>query len=739
MSLCFVISDTYWAIVMTDTEDARNMRFTVNVLPSAGCAVTAGDGGVDVVEAPNGIVCSGGMAATDPLCTEQFKNTAIAALKVVSDPSHLFLGWIINGAEIALTYTEPLLLTTMPMLAQTGTGNGYLPTKTPANVALKCPACPTIAAAFRIPVHGSQPEQTLELTEVNENNAKFFRTFGGVRLHLTVNLPEEFRPAVLGYEWMSPEPQFVITNASLAALSAQAMSEATLKRVEDALLGKEFPSEDTLKTELQKTIVSFRMTPEVVQQLLAEEENEESCMTKIMTVIQDYMAAQPDFVQDEKRNESSLFQLVTTMVNDAKWNSGILKGKYDKPFRDQLAACAYDGDQLHAAYLQKIREKTDQRERLIADIVKHASRQGGFFESEFGDDALASGEALKRPGIYWQGEPRPDLNETVRVKVTYRGADNLPTTAIVERRIISRELALKMKGDDVTMFKLLVNFFPWQKNANTHEIFLLPVTDNVDSVTNTRMTDILAASYNEDFVNDHTYDLTRTVVAHYDDYRAALNAFGWNNGTPTQDHGTIKADYSEFSTWLQAAVAGITIDVPQAILPDATTQNASKYQLLQALSAQEIREQAHWQDWVVTISDAGAIGFLQSIPLNSERYNTHLDAKTDVSASCNLYKPDGNLLAGAQILNGYMSDAFSGKWTKPGDTPDDLLAKALAGYNGVERKTLAGSTWQTLFSTKFEDETRYHVVHIKQDLIAQGWKLTIKAFEQPYKKKETQP
>ena len=38
-------------------------------------------GGVDAIEA-DGIACAGGMAATDLLCTEQFKNSDVAALKV---------------------------------------------------------------------------------------------------------------------------------------------------------------------------------------------------------------------------------------------------------------------------------------------------------------------------------------------------------------------------------------------------------------------------------------------------------------------------------------------------------------------------------------------------------------------------------------------------------------------------------------------------------------------------------
>jgi len=59
--------------------------------------VTAGDGGVDTVETPNGIVCAGTTAANDPLCTEQFANSAVASLKVVPDSGYAFTGWSLNG------------------------------------------------------------------------------------------------------------------------------------------------------------------------------------------------------------------------------------------------------------------------------------------------------------------------------------------------------------------------------------------------------------------------------------------------------------------------------------------------------------------------------------------------------------------------------------------------------------------------------------------------------------------
>ena len=94
----------------------RKDAFTVNIVPSAGCAVMAGDGGVDVVETPNGIACSGGMAADDPLCIEQFENSSVATLKVVPEPGFVFTGWTVNGAQMK-TAAAPLLLTTMPTLA----------------------------------------------------------------------------------------------------------------------------------------------------------------------------------------------------------------------------------------------------------------------------------------------------------------------------------------------------------------------------------------------------------------------------------------------------------------------------------------------------------------------------------------------------------------------------------------------------------------------------------------------
>ncbi len=57
------------------------------------------------------------MATDDPLCTEQFQNSAIAALKVVPEPGYGFNGWIVDGAHMELTSATPLFLATKPVLA----------------------------------------------------------------------------------------------------------------------------------------------------------------------------------------------------------------------------------------------------------------------------------------------------------------------------------------------------------------------------------------------------------------------------------------------------------------------------------------------------------------------------------------------------------------------------------------------------------------------------------------------
>jgi hypothetical protein len=93
----------------------QNATFGWRFFIFPGCTVMAGDGGVDDDEADgNGINCSGDTAEDDPLCTERFQDSHIAALKVVPEAWHDFTGWTVNGAQVELASTEPLFLTAMP-------------------------------------------------------------------------------------------------------------------------------------------------------------------------------------------------------------------------------------------------------------------------------------------------------------------------------------------------------------------------------------------------------------------------------------------------------------------------------------------------------------------------------------------------------------------------------------------------------------------------------------------------
>ena len=79
-----------WPIMLRVRLSPSPSVLQTAVLFFMGCTVTAGDSGVDAVEAPNGIVCSGATAATDPLCTEQYQNNAVAALKVTPPQTNAF-------------------------------------------------------------------------------------------------------------------------------------------------------------------------------------------------------------------------------------------------------------------------------------------------------------------------------------------------------------------------------------------------------------------------------------------------------------------------------------------------------------------------------------------------------------------------------------------------------------------------------------------------------------------------
>ncbi len=200
----------------------------------------------------------------------------------------------------------------------------------------------------------------------------------------------------------------------------------------------------------------------------------------------------------------------------------------------------------------------------------------------------------------------------------------------------------------------------------------------------------------------------------FDDYRKALNAFGWNDGeNPDEDDVTISGDYRDEERnvcfkkesahddchgWVEAAAALLTALPPGVISPEVAWSTDKRRLLLKVVH--EESGSIHWEDRNVTISSTGALGFTQVQPFNSERYNDR-GVTCIVDASLNLYRPDENLRAGAQFFNDKClnSGAFSGDWTQPGDDNMALLKKALAYYNGGDENILKNNSWQTIVTS----------------------------------------
>jgi len=73
-------------------------------------------------------------------------------------------------------------------------------------------------------------------------------------------------------------------------------------------------------------------------------------------------------------------------------------------------------------------------------------------------------------------------------------------------------------------------------------------------------------------------------------------------------------------------------------------------------------------------------------------------------------------------------NAFN-QWEVPGDDADDLLAKALAYYNGGQASTLNAYTWESIcVDQRISLQSLRYAVQIKVRL-----GLTIESFEEPYR------
>ncbi len=147
--------------------------------------------------------------------------------------------------------------------------------------------------------------------------------------------------------------------------------------------------------------------------------------------------------------------------------------------------------------------------------------------------------------------------------------------------------------------------------------------------------------------------------------------------------GVISKDDAAFNNWVSAAAPEIK-NIP-AGLTDASGKALSQETLVHGILKQESGKY-HWKNRKVIMSPVGAVGFMQIMPFNC-------------GWAGNIYDPEQNLKAGVHYINEMLAKS-NAEWKTFSDTPSDLLAKALAAYNGGPgRAAFKSSSWNEIVRT----------------------------------------
>ncbi len=147
--------------------------------------------------------------------------------------------------------------------------------------------------------------------------------------------------------------------------------------------------------------------------------------------------------------------------------------------------------------------------------------------------------------------------------------------------------------------------------------------------------------------------------------------------------GVISKDDANFAKWVSAAAPEIK-NIP-AGLTDASGKALSQETLVNGILMQESGKY-HWKNRKVIMSPVGAVGFMQIMPFNCDWAG-------------NIYDPEQNLKAGVHYINEMLAKS-NAEWKTFSDTPSDLLAKALAAYNGGPgRDVFKSSSWNEIVRT----------------------------------------
>ena len=167
------------------------------------------------------------------------------------------------------------------------------------------------------------------------------------------------------------------------------------------------------------------------------------------------------------------------------------------------------------------------KEKYLIDGYEWSGTGGRFYRNYHVDSP--EDKDLNRYKVYWESPEEIPYNGRITMGVRYR-EKSFPLVSEEMRkeiRLLTRELRVGLSGDDVRTFQDLLNWLGWDRYTSTHKRRIDGIFEDTTNTMFTRFTHMNWASNYPGAVNASVVHLLNL---HYDDYRNALNRYGWDNG-----------------------------------------------------------------------------------------------------------------------------------------------------------------------------------------------------------------
>jgi len=371
-------------------------------------------------------------------------------------------------------------------------------------------------------------------------------------------------------------------------------------------------------------------------------------------------------------------------------------------------------------------------EKYLIDGYEWSGTGGRFYRGYHVDSP--EDRDLRRYKVYWESPEDISYRGSIRLNVRYR-KKSLPQVREEmgeEIRMLTRELRRGLSGDDVMMFQDLLNWLGWDRYTSTHKRRIDGVFEDTTVAMFTKFTHMNWASNYPATVNASVLHLLNL---HYDDYRNALNRYGWHNGISSNTefatmgrmvNGEVDTSMvSRIEEWVALADNEVTTRLPSYstlgmnpthIGDDDYPQggNDSFQWLIIKIIEQEtgFLGYAHWINWRIVLGESGDLGFVQMMSYNVRRYNNLGDVP-----DMNIYKPEDNIKSCAYHIRPIINQAYAptGQPNRPyawmvireryqgkiyTDTPGDLIGKVCAVYNGGRNSAYASHAWENIVANR---------------------------------------